>query len=154
MLTRRQLLALGATACLAAVLGDPTSATATGPGPAVAAYLRRAPWLPLVGGAVSISGVTLWLAEVGNLPHLADRDDAFRLEFTGPPGALPSATHLFGQPALGSFVMFISPVDTVAGTDQRYEVVVDRSVGVASVVQRQKTERASQGSSAQPKMAS
>ena len=133
MLTRRRLLELSATACLAAILGHATSARAAGLDPAVADYLRRAPWLPVVGDAVSVAGVRLWLAEVGDLPQLAGRDDAFRLEFTGPAGALPGATHLFRQAALGSFVMFVSPVDTVVGTEQRYEVVVDRSVGVPPV---------------------
>ena len=85
-------------------------------------------------GNVSVAGVMLQLDEVADLPRLAGRDDAFRLEFTGPAEAVQSGIHEFRQAQLGTFVMFVSPVDIVLGSDSRYEVVVDRSVGVPGSV--------------------
>ena len=134
MLTRRQVLELGASACLVAILGQVRSASAAEADATVADYLRREPWLPLVGSNVDVEDVTLRLAEVADLPQLAGRDDAFALEFTGPSGALNSGTYPFQHAALGSFEMFASPVDTAVASEQRYEVVVDRSVGVPRVV--------------------
>ena len=134
MLTRRQVLELGAGACLVAILGHVRSASAAEADATMADYLRREPWLPLVGGNVDVEAVTLRLAEVADLPQLAGRDDAFALEFTGPSGALNSGTHPFQHAALGSFEMFASPVDTALASEQRYEVVVDRSIGVPRVV--------------------
>ena len=134
MLTRRRFLELGAAAYLTVVLGEVASARAAGLDPQVAGYLRRGSWVPLVGENVSVAGVTLQLDEVADLPRLAGRDDAFGLEFTGPAGAVQSGIHEFRQAQLGTFVMFVSPVDTVLGSDSRYEAVVDRSVGVPGSV--------------------
>lgn len=68
MLTRRQVLELGAGACLVAILGHVRSASAAEADATVADYLRREPWLPLVGGNVDVEPVTLRLAEVADLP--------------------------------------------------------------------------------------
>jgi hypothetical protein len=130
VLTRRQLLELGATAGLIAMLSPARSARAGEVDGTALPYLRRASWAPLAGAMVAVAGVTLRLANVADLPRLAGRDDAFRLELTGRAGTLRSGTHRFRHPALGSFELFISPVETVVGGTQRYEVVVDRSVGV------------------------
>jgi hypothetical protein len=92
-------------------------------------YLRRSSWLPLVGTTLAVDGVKLRVANVADLPQLAGRDDAFRLELRGTTSALPSCIGRFRHRTLGSFEMFVSPIDAVAGGVQRYEVVVDRSVG-------------------------
>jgi hypothetical protein len=134
MLTRRQVLELAAAAWLTAVLGRVATARAAGVDAVAPGYLRRASWVPLTGTAVGVAGVTLLLAEVADLPHLAGRDDAFGLQLTGAAGALPGGIHPFRHAALGSFDLFLSPVDTVSGGVQRYEVVVDRSIGVPDSV--------------------
>jgi hypothetical protein len=128
MLTRRQVLELGAAAALTVVLGSARSARAAGIDPMASDYLRRASWVALAGGKVAVSRVHLRLAEVADLPHLAGRDDAFRLELIGDPGALAGGIHPFRHAALGSFELFVSPVESVVRGLQRYEVVVDRSV--------------------------
>lgn len=128
MLTRRQVLELGAAASLTALLGSARSARAAGMGGPAPHYLCRASWLPLAGGIITVARVNLRLAEVGDLPHLAGRDDAFRLELTGDAGAVPCGIQAFRHAALGSFQLFISPVGSVVRGLQRYEVVVDRSV--------------------------
>jgi hypothetical protein len=133
MLTRRQIVELGAAACVAAMLGHVRSAVAAETDPALGGYLRRETWLPLVGEGVEVAGVTLLLGEVADLPLLAGRDDAFRLELTGPAG-MTGGIHPFQHPALGSVELFLSPVDTVVAGVQRYEVVVNRSVGVPRAI--------------------
>jgi hypothetical protein len=130
MLTRRRLLELGAGAWLAAMLGAVTTAPASEANFTAPRYLRRASWVPLIGTTAAAGGVTLRLTEVADLPHLVARDDAFALELTGPAGALSAGIHQLRHPALGTFTLFVSPVDTVAGGVQHYEIVVDRSVGV------------------------
>ena len=130
MLTRRQVLELGAAAWLTAMLGGVRFARAAGVDVTAPGYLRRASWVPLTGATVGVAGATLRLAEVADLPHLAGRDDAFGLQLTGAAGALAGGIHPFRHAALGSFELFVSPVDTAGGGVQRYEVVVDRSVGV------------------------
>jgi hypothetical protein len=91
-------------------------------------YLRRASYAGLVGQTFAVAGASLVLREVGDLEHLAGRDDAFRLEFTGAPGAVEAGTRQFSHAAFGGFELFVAPVCEVAGGVQPYEVVIDRSV--------------------------
>jgi hypothetical protein len=135
-MTRRSLLQAGAAATAASLLGgrlwSPAAAQAAVPG-----HLRRSAYRGLTGGAFRAGGTELRLLSVADLagvatqPALADSEDAFALAFSGPLGApLESGIQRFSHPELGSFDLFVTPVDQPDG-DRRYEVVVDRSVGVA-----------------------
>ena len=95
-------------------------------------------------GAVTAGGLTttLRLTEVADLaragqePSFAGRDDAFALLFSGPADVvLDSGIHELRHSALGAFSVFISPVQASGGGEQRYEVVVDRSVRLARAMQ-------------------
>jgi hypothetical protein len=124
--TRRQALKAGAAGGLVAIFARvPLARAAADDGEL---YLRRASYVPLVGQAFAVAGASLVLRDVGDLDHLAGRDDAFRLEFTGAPGAIEAGTRQFSHRALGRFELFVAGVCEVAGGVQRYEVVIDRSV--------------------------
>jgi hypothetical protein len=137
-LTRRSLLCAGATAGAAVALGvKPWAAAAAGPG-----YLTRSGYAGLEGTHFTVETgakpVVLRLESVADVAGAASRraligsDDAFALTFSGPLATpLDSGIHTLHHPRLGSFDLFSSPVDTPEG-DRTYEVVVDRSVGVAA----------------------
>lgn len=124
--TRRRALQTGAAAGLVAMFARvPFARAAADEGDP---YLRRASYAGLVGQTFAVAGASLVLREVGDLEHLAGRDDAFRLEFTGAPGAVEAGTQQFSHAAFGRFELFVAPVCEVAGGVQAYEVVIDRSV--------------------------
>jgi hypothetical protein len=133
VLTRRQALQAGALAGLSTMLAGPfaTRAAAAGTAP----YLRRSSYAALVGEGFTIDGGSFVLASVSDLAgathdaSLVGHEDAFVLEFDGPPGALGSGIHNFSQPGLGDYSLFAGPVGQADGATQRYEVVIDRSVG-------------------------
>jgi hypothetical protein len=76
------------------------------------------------------------LAGAATHKALAGRDDAFALTFSGPLSApLDSGIHTLHHPSLGSFELFSSPVDAPRD-DRHYEVVVDRTVGLAKAQSR------------------
>jgi hypothetical protein len=137
-LTRRSLLCAGATAGAAVALGvKPWAAAAAGPG-----YLRRSGYAGLEGTHFTVETgakpVVLRLESVADVAGAAGKralvgsDDAFALTFSGPLSTpLDSGIHTLRHPRLGSFELFSSPVDT-PDSDRTYEVVVDRSVGVAA----------------------
>jgi hypothetical protein len=143
-LTRRRLVQAGGAATAAFYLGGLTG-TATAAG--VPSYLTRAAYSALADprfAAATAAGAatTLRLTEVADLaraaqePSFAGRDDAFALTLSGPADAgLDSGVHELRHPALGAFSVFISPVQASGGGEQRYEVVVDRSVRLASALQ-------------------
>lgn len=116
------------------MLGGPTAlaraATSSTP-----AYLRRSTYLPLAGQRFRIGGKLLQLGIVDDLAGAADDDalrghpEAFALTFYGPPDALGAVIQTFTHPAIGTYSLLITPVGAVEGEIQRYEVVVDRSVG-------------------------
>ena len=59
---------------------------------------------------------------------LEGSEDAFVLTFSGPLAQpLESGTHTLSHPELGTFELFISPIERPS-TDCRYEAVIDRSV--------------------------
>lgn len=136
--TRRTLLCAGATAGAAVALGvRPWAAEAAGPG-----YLTRSAYAGLEGTSFTVETgarpVVLKLKTVADVAGAASRralvgsDDAFALTFSGPvDAALDSGIHTLNHPSLGSFELFSSPVDAPE-EDRHYEVVVDRSVGVAA----------------------
>jgi hypothetical protein len=134
MLTRRRLVQLGLVTWAGVMLGAPRLARAAGTDVTAPAALRRSTWAPLAGSAIAVGGTMLRLDAVGDLPYLAGRDDAFRLELIGRVGAVPPGIHPFRHPAFGSAELFVAPVDAIVSGVSRYEVVVDRSVGVPHVV--------------------
>ncbi len=132
-LTRRSFLRAGVATSAAALAGIRPWAPA--PAAAAAGHLRRSSYEGLVGQGFTTGSVELRLLSVADLAgaaadkSLAGSEDAFALTFSGPLGApLEAGTHTFGHPGLGTFELFVAPVERPAG-DRRYEAVVDRSVG-------------------------
>jgi hypothetical protein len=121
--------------------------TGTASAAGVPPYLTRSAYAGLGDApftALTASGLpaTLRLTAVGDLararqePSFAGREDAFALLLSGPGDrVLDSGIHELRHPALGAFTVFISPVQAIVGAEQRYEVVVDRSVRLASAMQ-------------------
>jgi len=142
-LTRRRLVQAGGAATAVLYLGGLTG-TASAAG--VPSFLTRSAYTSLADpqfGAVTGSGLTTTLrltdvadlARAGQEPAFAGRDDAFALLFSGPADlVLDSAIHELRHSALGAFSVFISPVSASGNGEQRYEVVVDRSVRLASAL--------------------
>lgn len=101
--------------------------------------LRRATWLPLVGESVAVvGGPQLRVDAVGDLAGareaagLRDLDEAFVVSFSVPRGTtLTSGLHELQHPALGSAVLFISPVGS---SGEGVELVVDRTVRIAAAL--------------------
>ncbi|MCU1677347.1 MAG: hypothetical protein JWM93_2105 [Frankiales bacterium] len=139
-LTRRRLVQAGGAATAALYLGGLTGTAAAG---GVPSYLSRSSYAALTDTpftAVTATGatVTLRLTEVADLararqePSFVGRDDAFALAFSGPRDVvLQSGIHELYHPSFGAFSVFIAPVENAAA-EQHYEVVVDRSVRLAS----------------------
>lgn len=141
LLTRRRLVQAGTAAGAALYLGGLAStASASGDVPA---FLTRSGYRGLTGSTFTATGpagipATLTLTDVADLartrsePAFAGREDAFALTFSGPRDAvLASGIHELSHPVLGRFSLFITPVGETGG-GQRYEVVVDRSVRLAT----------------------
>jgi hypothetical protein len=137
MLTRRSLIRTGAAATAATLVGlRPWAAAPAAAGvTASAEYLRRSTYAGLAGQRFTIGSLELRLMAVSDLAgatakrQLAGNEDAFALAFSGPLDApLDAGIQTFSHPDLGSFDLFVSPVDR-PGVDRHYEVVVDRSVG-------------------------
>lgn len=116
------------------MLGGPTALARAASG-STPAYLLRSSYLPLAGEQFRIGGKLLQLGVVDDLAgaaedeHLRGHAEAFALTFYGPPNALGAAVQTFTHPAIGTYSLFIAAVGPVDGKVQRYEVVVDRSVG-------------------------
>jgi hypothetical protein len=132
-LTRRSFLRAGIATSAAALAGIRPWAPA--PAAAAAGHLRRSSYEGLVGHGFATGAAELRLLSVTDLAgaavdkSLAGSEDAFALTFSGPLGAaLEAGTHTFGHPGLGTFELFVAPVERPGG-DRRYEAVVDRSVG-------------------------
>ena len=98
-------------------------------------HLLRSSYLPLAGERFRIGGKALQLGVVEDLAGAAgDRalrghPEAFALTFYGPPNALGATVQTFSHPNVGTYSLYIAPVGPVEGSVQRYEVVIDRSVG-------------------------
>jgi hypothetical protein len=134
VLTRRQALQLGAATGVAAMFGGPEALAraATGVGPR---HYLRASYLPLAGETFRVGASSMQLHAVEDLAgalttkSLRGHPQAFALTFYGPPGAVAGMTQTFSHATLGTYSLFVVPVGAVDGAVQRYEVVVDRSVG-------------------------
>ena len=143
LLSRRRLIQAGGAATAVLYLGGLTSkASAAG----VPSYLTRAAYIPLTDApfdAATATGMArLRLTVVSDLARathdrsFVGRDDAFALLFSGPrDSVLDSGIHELRNPDLGAFSVFISPVQASGQAEQHYEVVVDRSVRLASAIQ-------------------
>jgi len=135
--TRRTLLRTSGAAALLSLIGveaaRPARARAASTSDAPS-YLRRAGYSGLQGQSFDAGAATLQLLEVSDLERakreraLAGADDAFALAFSGPVShTLTQGVHTLRHPRLGSFDLFLAPVDQPDG-DQRYEAVIDRTV--------------------------
>ncbi len=145
LLTRRRIVQIGGAAAVGLALGGAGSARAASATSTTApAYLRRSSYAKLKGTAFTATGasgtkVTLRLAEVADLARarseksLAGSDAAFALTLTGPRKTLlAGSVHELRHASLGAFSLFLVPVGRPTSTEQRYEVVVDRSMTQAS----------------------
>jgi hypothetical protein len=127
-LTRRSLLRTGAAATAATMLGLRPWAAA--PAAASGGHLVRSTYVGLVGQSFVAGSATLQLESVSDVAgaardaSLAGSEDAFVLTFAGE--AIESGTQTLHHPDLGTYELFVSPVTA----EQRYEAVIDRSVGV------------------------
>jgi hypothetical protein len=130
--TRRRALQIGALAGLSTVwMGPSLARAATSSTPA---YLRRSSYTGLVGKSFAIDGGSYQLTSVADVAGAATdaalrgNDETFVLTFQGP-GGLDTGIHTFSHADLGSYSLSAGPVDELDAASQRYEVVVDRSVG-------------------------
>lgn len=135
-LTRAGLLKAGAVAAIGAGVGSQGAAlagAAAAPSPvrrafAGPAYLTPEPYRPLVGHAFhaqrnGMKPVELRLVEVRVLPGPGD---TFSLLFRGGRNStLESATHRLGNASLGTFELFLNPVDRPSG-ELTVEALVNR----------------------------
>lgn len=69
------------------------------------------------------------LAGAAATERLRGHEEAFALTLAGPQDGAPAGVRAVTHPALGACELFVAPVGEVRGGVQRYEVVVDRSVG-------------------------
>jgi hypothetical protein len=132
-LTRRSLLRTGALATAATFTGLRPWAAARAQ--AAASHLRRSSYAGLRGARFAAGSVDLRLISVADVAGagadaaLAGSDDAFVLTFSGQlDSVLEAGTHTLRNARLGTFELFLSPVG-LPRRDQRYEAVIDRSVG-------------------------
>lgn len=134
LLTRRHLLTSGAAAAMVIALPSGLAYASAALDPA---YLRRASYAGLVGQTFTVSwwggSARLTLDAVEDLAGkgLAGRDDAFALVFSADPSASldrQDGPVTLSHPKLGSFQLFLPPVDRAASR-QDYEAIVNRSVG-------------------------
>ena len=134
--TRRKLLRLSAAAAGAAFAGlRPWDAA---PALAAPSHLRRSSYVGRIGGRFAAGSVDLRLVSVTDVlgagadRALRDSDDAFALVFSGPlEPALEAGSHTLRTSGLGSFELFLSPIERPA-SERLYEAVIDRSIGVSS----------------------
>jgi hypothetical protein len=130
-LTRRGLLQAGGVASFAALAGGRPWAPAAARAASAASPFARSTYTGITGTDFAVGGQTLRLVSVSDLPaaatdtKLAGSEDAFSLILTGPAGSrLPQEVQAFSHPQIGSFELFVVPVDA-ATSDQLYEVVVN-----------------------------
>jgi len=131
-MTRRSLLRVGAAGTATTMVGlmpwSPARAFA-GPG-----HLLRSSYAGRVGRRFAAGSVGLELLSVADVAgaaahrRLVGSEHAFVLTFAGPLGSeLEAGTHTLSNVELGTFELFVSPVDQPR-EDRRYEAVIDRSV--------------------------
>jgi hypothetical protein len=132
-LTRRSLLRSGAAAGAAMFVGLRPWATAHAAG--APGHLLRSSYEGLVGHRFTVGSGELRLLSISDVAgaavdgSLAGSEDAFVLPFSGPlEPALECGVHTVTHPGLGTFELFLAPVDR-PDSERRYEALVDRSVG-------------------------
>ncbi|MGZ4280853.1 MAG: DUF6916 family protein [Gaiellaceae bacterium] len=141
-LTRGRLLKTGAVAALAAgaggagsvLAGAAAGAGAVDAGPGIGkpgrgkAYLRRSTYAPLIGTRFKVHrpGERTLKVKLISARQLPSAGDSFSLTFrTGRTPSVESRIYRLEHPALGSFELFLSPVDRgVKGLD--LEAVINR----------------------------
>jgi hypothetical protein len=140
LLTRRRLLQSGGAALAVAVVDMHAwvPALASGGSGSAPAYLRRSSYAALTDQSFTATSgsqsQTLKLLSISDVQRagLAGADDAFVLELSGAlDQTIEQAVHTFEHPALGSFDLFVTPVEQPQST-QSYAIVVDRSVALAT----------------------
>jgi hypothetical protein len=131
-LTRRSLMRMGAAATATMVVGLRLWAPARAS--AASDHLLRSSYAGRLGQRFSTGSVGLELLSVADVAgaaadrSLSGSEDAFVLTFAGPlDSGLEAGTHTLSNAELGTFELFVSPVEQPRG-DRRYEGVVDRSV--------------------------
>lgn len=135
-LTRRKMLQVSGIGALALTVPLPAASAAAAAAPP---HLRRSSYLGFVGRPFAVDGgPELRLVSVRDLDRartdagLRDHEEAFVLTFAGPIAPVAaSGIHPLRHPELGTATLFITPVQR-AGTEQAYEVLVDRTVRLAS----------------------
>jgi hypothetical protein len=131
-MTRRSLLRVGAATTATTIVGlrpwAPARASAGPCHPVRSSYAGR------VGQRFAAGSVGLELLSVADVAgaaahrRLAGSEHAFVLTFAGPLSSeLEAGTHTLSNVELGTFELFVSPVEQPR-EDRRYEAVIDRSV--------------------------
>jgi hypothetical protein len=130
-LTRRSFLRTGAAATAAMMLGMRPWVAA--PAAASGRHLVRSSYAELTERSFAVGSVELQLHSITDVAgaaldaSLAGSDDAFVLTFSGPIAQpLESGTQTLCHPELGTFELFISPIERPSA-DCQYEAVIDRS---------------------------
>ena len=105
--------------------------------PAAAAsgsHLSRSSYAGLTEPSFAVGSADLQLQSISDVAgaaldaSLAGSEDSFVLTFSGPLAEpLESGTHTLCHPELGTFELFISPIERPSA-DCQYEAVIDRSV--------------------------
>ena len=106
--------------------------------PAAAApgsHLIRSSYTGLSQTSFAVGSAELELQSISDVAgaaldaSLAGSEDAFVLTFSGPVAQpLESGTQTVSHPELGTFELFVSPIERPSG-DCQYEAAIDRSVG-------------------------
>ena len=140
--TRRSLLRSGAVAGAAVVVG--VRPWAASPALAAPGHLLRSSYEGLVGHRFTVGWVELRLLSISDVAgaavdgSMAGSEDAFALSFSGPlDPVLEGGVQTLSHPGLGTFELFLSPVDR-PDEDRHYEAVVDRSVGAPKSPRRRR----------------
>jgi len=131
---RRAVQAASATTAALALGLDPFAGTALA-STSVPAYLRRSGYDGLVGSLFALDGVAVRLESIDDMPDpsYAGRDDAFSLTFAGAASdALTQETRTLRNADLGTFSLFVVPVERSTTSQQHYQAVIDRTVKLAT----------------------
>jgi hypothetical protein len=136
-ISRRRLLQSGGAAlAFAYVYSSPLAKVARAAGSSTAgtpSYLVRSTYQDLTDYDFGIGGVPLRFKSVADFdaaavqPNLAGNEDAFSVMFTGPAGtAIGGGPQVVKNAQIGDFTALVVPVDGQVGSQQQYELVVNR----------------------------
>jgi hypothetical protein len=142
-ITRRRLVQASAAGAATLWLGSFTKLVPAAGASQLTSELKRSTYLGLTdpGFKISIDGNTIPLQFAGvedlpvaaSVPALQGSDAAFSVRFVGS-GFSPftSGTRTLSHPELGTFDLFVSPVEARTAT-QSYEAVIDRTIRIPGV---------------------